>query len=369
MSVAIPPKLQKALESLTDRDTGGSFEKWASVRGMEMNSKELALSLDIGYPLNDQEHLNLNERINACLKDSLAGRKLKLTLRSSISTAKVQAKLKPMREVRNIIAVASAKGGVGKSTVSVNLALGLSALGARVGLLDGDIYGPSQQMMLGIPAEQRPETRPPKYLLPIQAHNLQSMSIGYLLNDKTPLVWRGPMVSGALQQMVEQTLWKDLDYLVVDLPPGTGDIQLTLAQKVPLAGAIVVSTPQELALMDARRGIAMFEKVTVPVLGIVENMAYHLCKGCGQKEFIFGQDGGMKLASECSIPLLASVPLESRIGSTTDGGKPIVVAEPKSEAARIFCALARHVSVILASQPRAGADKNLDLRDITDAMA
>ena len=363
-------KSQELLKSLENPYTNAPFEQWARVLGAKIDDKQLSLTIAIGYPAQQEATQNLDKRIQECLRAYAGKRTISVKFQVRITAAQVQGKLKPMAEAHNIIAVASAKGGVGKSTVSVNLALALSALGARVGLLDGDIYGPSQQMMLGIPADQRPKTKPPKYLFPIEAHNLQSMSIGYLLSEKTPLVWRGPMVSGALQQMVEQTLWKELDYLVVDLPPGTGDIQLTLAQKVPLAGAVVVSTPQELALMDARKGVAMFQKVKIPVLGIVENMAYYLCGACGKQEALFGsKGGGGKLARECDVPLLGSIPLDPTIGRRTDSGSPIVVAEPKSESTKTFQSIAEHVSAIVASLPRAGDDTSLNLRDVTDAMA
>ena len=241
-----------------------------------------------------------------------------------------------MNQIKHIIAIASGKGGVGKSTTAVNLALALKAQGAAVGLLDADIYGPSQQLMLGLPADTRPEQQGGQYLLPVEAHGLKTMSMGYLVNDRTPMVWRGPMAGGALAQMLEQTLWGELDYLVIDMPPGTGDIQLTLSQKAKVSGAVIVTTPQDIALLDARKGIEMFRKVDVPVLGVIENMAVHICSECGHREHIFGEHGGDRIAKDYGVPLLASLPLMLSIREQTDAGTPPVVAEPDSEVARIY---------------------------------
>jgi len=251
--------------------------------------------------------------------------------------------------VKHIIAVASGKGGVGKSTTAVNLALALQAEGHRVGLLDADIYGPSQQLMLGIAEGTRPGQKDGQYLLPVPAHGLQTMSMGYLVSEKTPMVWRGPMAGGALQQMLGQTLWDDLDYLVVDMPPGTGDIQLTLSQQVPVSGAVIVTTPQDIALLDAIKGIEMFRKVDIPVLGVVENMAWHRCSQCGHKDFLFGEGGGERLAAEYQVELLGALPLEKAIRERTDAGQPTVVSEPDSDAAQEYRGIARKVVAKLAS--------------------
>lgn len=253
-----------------------------------------------------------------------------------------------MQDIRNIIAVASGKGGVGKSTTAVNLALALHAQGASVGLLDADIYGPSVALMLGVADGTRPDTRDEKYLLPITAHGIASMSMAYLTTAKTPAVWRGPMAGGALVQMLEQTAWGPLDYLIIDMPPGTGDIQLTLSQKASLAGAVIVTTPQDIALLDARKGIEMFNKVNVPVLGVIENMALHTCSECGHTESIFGAEGGERIAAEYGVPLLASLPLQRAIRERTDAGTPIVIAEPDSAAARAYRAAANALSLALA---------------------
>lgn len=248
-----------------------------------------------------------------------------------------------MPNVKNIIAVASGKGGVGKSTTAVNLALAMAQEGARVGILDADIYGPSQGMMLGIPVGTKPETIDNKWFVPIKAHGIQAMSMAFLVNDKTPMVWRGPMVSGALQQLLTQTQWDDIDYLVVDMPPGTGDIQLTFAQKVPATGAVIVTTPQDIALLDAKKGIEMFRKVNIPVLGVVENMALHICSNCGHAEHIFGEGGGSRLAEEYGVSTLASMPLDIHIREQADGGAPTVVADPDSEVALQYLMMARQV--------------------------
>ena len=241
--------------------------------------------------------------------------------------------------IEHIIAVASGKGGVGKSTTAVNLALALAARGARAAILDADIYGPSVALMLGVADATRPETRGDK-LLPIEAHGLRSMSMAYLASERTPMVWRGPMAGGALVQMLEQTDWGDLDYLVVDMPPGTGDIQLTLAQKASLSGAVIVTTPQDIALLDARKGIEMFAKVKVPVLGVVENMAFHECSACGHRDAIFGEEGGDRIAEEYGVKLLARLPLERMIREKTDAGSPVMVSEPQSTAAQAYLAAA-----------------------------
>jgi ATP-binding protein involved in chromosome partitioning len=250
--------------------------------------------------------------------------------------------------VKQVIAVASGKGGVGKSTVSANLALALASLGQGVGLLDADIYGPSQGLMMGVPEGTRPEVRD-DLLQPIIAHGLQIMSMGFVTSDKTPAVWRGPMASSALQQLLTQTAWKDVDILVVDFPPGTGDIQLTMAQRVPMSGAIIVTTPQDIALMDARKGIEMFRKVEVPVLGIVENMSVHICSQCGHAEPIFGEGGGERIAAEYGTELLGQLPLSLAIREQSDGGRPPLVSEPEGEVSRLFREIAGRIIEKLAA--------------------
>ena len=254
--------------------------------------------------------------------------------------------------VKNIIAVASGNGGVGKSTTDVNLALALHAEGARVGILDADIYGPSIGMMLGVPEGKRPDVRENKYFVPMLAHGLQANSMAFVTTDKTPMVWRGPMVSGAVMQLLQQTLWDELDYLIVDMPPGTGDIQLTLSQRVPMTGAVIVTTPQDIALLDARKGVAMFEKVGVPILGVVENMAVHVCTQCGHVEHIFGEGGGQRYAAEKGLDYLGALPLNLQIRLQADNGKPTVVSDPDSEVAGIYKAVARQVAIKVAAKAK-----------------
>jgi ATP-binding protein involved in chromosome partitioning len=265
-----------------------------------------------------------------------------------IAAQAVQGSLKPLPNIRNILAIASGKGGVGKSTTAANLALALSAQGARVGLLDADIYGPSQPLMMGL-AGERPNTVDGKRLEPLRAYGVEVMSIGFLIDPDQPMVWRGPMATQALMQLLGDTRWGDLDYLVVDLPPGTGDTQLTLAQRVPVSGAIIVTTPQDIALADARKGLQMFRKVSVPVLGVVENMAMHVCSACGHEEHIFGAGGGEKMAADYGIPLLGSLPLDIRIREQADGGRPTVVAEPGGRLAAAYGRIARRAAGRLAA--------------------
>jgi ATP-binding protein involved in chromosome partitioning len=276
-------------------------------------------------------------------------------LTSKIATHAVQKGVKPIEGIKNIIAVASGKGGVGKSTTAVNLALALAVEGANVGILDADIYGPSQPRMLGV--NTQPESKDGNSLEPVIGHGLQTMSIGYLIEEETPMIWRGPMVTQALEQLLKDTRWQNLDYLIVDLPPGTGDTQLTLAQKIPVSGAVIVTTPQDIALLDARRGLKMFEKVNVPVLGIVENMSIHICSKCGHAEHIFGEGGGRRMASEADVDLLGALPLDIKIREDTDGGKPSVVSDPNGRVAQIFRDIARRVSAKLSLQAKDYAAK------------
>ena len=262
----------------------------------------------------------------------------------------VQTNVTRMDNIRNVIAVASGKGGVGKSTTSVNLALALSAEGASVGILDADIYGPSQPRMLGLSGQ--PDSVDGKSLEPMENYGVQSMSIGYLIDEGTPMIWRGPMVTGALEQLLNDTRWRDLDYLIIDLPPGTGDIQLTLTQKVPVSGALIVTTPQDIALLDARKGLKMFEKVKVPVLGIIENMSVHICSQCGHEEPIFGSGGGASMATDAEVPLLGQLPLEMDIRLQADNGKPTVVSDPDSRTSAIYREIARKTAARLSRQAK-----------------
>jgi ATP-binding protein involved in chromosome partitioning len=265
----------------------------------------------------------------------------------------VSQKLENLAGVKKIVAISSGKGGVGKSTVTANLAAALSAQGLRIGVLDADIYGPSQAMMFGVPAGTRPKTAEDKYFIPVVAHGIQTISISYLIDEDTPMVWRGPMVSSALQQLLMQTQWDDLDLLLIDMPPGTGDIQLTLSQKVPVDGAIVVTTPQDIALLDAKKGIEMFRKVDIPVLGIIENMSMHICSNCGHVDPIFGEGGGNKMADQYQTTLLGQLPLAMPIRVQADSGTPIVIAEPESEYASLYKTVAVTVSEVVANQTQA----------------
>ncbi|MBK7521940.1 MAG: iron-sulfur cluster carrier protein ApbC [Gammaproteobacteria bacterium] len=319
----------------------------AQVAGVERRSGLLRVRIDCRVAL-----AGLREPIAAAVEQALsslaAGATVRVELAWCIAPGARRSAVPALENVRNIIAVASGKGGVGKSTTAVNLALALQAEGARVGLLDADIYGPSQQIMLGIPEHQRPESRGNQMLEPVMAHGLQTMSMGYLITEKTAMVWRGPMASSALQQMLSQTAWEGLDYLIVDMPPGTGDIQLTLAQKVPVSGAVIVTTPQDIALLDCKKGIEMFAKVDIPVLGVVENMAVHVCTRCGHAEHLFGAGGGERIACEYGVPLLGSLPLDIRIREQTDGGTPTVVADPQGALAADYRQIARRAALELA---------------------
>ena len=306
------------------------------------------VTLRLGFPLQRGAPV-LVEALRVHCGASFEGLPIEYSVTSAIAAHAVQHGLKPLPGVHNLLAVASGKGGVGKSTVAVNFALALAGEGARVGLLDADIYGPSQPRMLGLMG-RRPETRDGKLLEPLVAHGIEAMSIGFLVDDQQPMAWRGPMVTSALNQLLTQTRWGDLDYLIVDMPPGTGDIQLTLAQRVPVSGAVIVTTPQDIALADARKGLEMFQKVHVPVLGVIENMSLHICSRCGFEEHIFGEGGGQNLSDQYGVPLLGSLPLDRRIREETDEGKPTVAADPSSPIARAFTEAALRTAGELAAR-------------------
>ncbi|MDX1452483.1 MAG: iron-sulfur cluster carrier protein ApbC [Oleiphilaceae bacterium] len=275
-----------------------------------------------------------------------------IEIETRIASSKARDHLDALAGVKNIIAVASGKGGVGKSTSAVNLALALAAEGARVGILDADIYGPSVGMMLGIADGTRPQTKEDKFFVPLEAHGIQAMSMAFLVTEQTPMVWRGPMVSGALMQLLTQSLWDDIDFLIVDLPPGTGDIQLTLSQKIPVTASIVITTPQDIALLDCKKGIEMFRKVDIPVLGVIENMSTHICSNCGHHEALFGEGGGERIAQQYETELLGQMPLHKTIREQTDNGTPTVIAEPDSEVALLYKDIARKVGALLSQQSR-----------------
>lgn len=318
-----------------------------AIKKIDITENKITLHLQLGYPLKKSQD-EFIERLKKWL--DVFSIPVDIILSWKIEPHVGQRGIKGLATIKNIIAVASGKGGVGKSTVAINLALSLSAEGARVGILDADIHGPSQPMMLGI--KDMPDCRGEKVLLPVIAHGIQSMSIGYLIDEKTPMIWRGPMVSMALQQLLNDTQWDDVDYLIIDLPPGTGDIQLTLAQKIPVSGVVIVTTPQDLALLDVRRAYEMFQKVNVPVLGIVENMSVHICSECGHSEFIFGEGGAKKLADDYQIDFLGSLPLSRTIREQTDSGIPTAVSEPHSAHAMSYRAIALRAAAKLAAQPK-----------------
>ncbi|MDD5299396.1 MAG: iron-sulfur cluster carrier protein ApbC [Gallionella sp.] len=339
--------VQGALKNLIDPNTKKDFASGKSLKNINISGNDVSLDILLGYPA--QSVLGeIRAKIEAHLKAALPGSgKVSVNVTSKVVPHAVQQGVKLVPGVKNIIAVASGKGGVGKSTTAVNIALALAAEGARVGVLDADIYGPSQPTMLGISGH--PETSGTNLVEPMTNHGLQAMSIGFLVGkDDTPMIWRGPMAIQALNQLLRQTHWDDLDYLIVDLPPGTGDIQLSLAQQMPVTGAIIVTTPQDIALMDARKGLKMFEKVGVKIIGIVENMSTHICSKCGHEEHIFGSGGGEKMCADYNTELLGSLPLDIRIREQTDSGKPTVVADPDGNIAKSYKQIARRVAVKVA---------------------
>jgi ATP-binding protein involved in chromosome partitioning len=342
--------VRAALEAYLDPYLGETLGTARAVREVRATGPGFTAQVVLGFPTGGYA-----QELTAALERQLAAAgiaaPLTLELQSDICAHAVQRNLKPLGDIRNVVAVASGKGGVGKSTVAVNLALAWAAQGARVGILDADIYGPSQPLMLGLVGE-RPLSSDGKHLQPLLSHGVSAMSIGFLVDSEQPMVWRGPMVTQALTQLLGETQWGALDYLVVDMPPGTGDIQLTLAQRVPVAGAIIVTTPQDIALADARKGLKMFEKVSVPVLGVVENMSVHVCSSCGHIEHIFGTGGGERMAREYGVRLLGELPLDVHIREEADGGRPTVVAAPDSPRARPYFEMARRTAAALALRAR-----------------
>ncbi len=347
MSITVE-RVNEVLKTVVDPNTGKDLLSSRAARNVKVSGDDVSVDIELGYPAASQIDA-LRGRVVDALKRAGAGN-VSANVTMKIVAHTVQRGLKVMPNVKNIIAVSSGKGGVGKSTVAANLALALAAEGARVGMLDADIYGPSQPTMLGI--EGKPESVDGKTLEPLENYGVQTSSIGFLIDADQPMIWRGPMVTQALQQLLAQTNWKDLDYLIVDMPPGTGDIQLTLAQQVPVTGAVIVTTPQDIALLDAIKGLKMFEKVGVPILGIVENMAVHVCSKCGHAEHVFGAGGAERMSKEYDVEVLGSLPLDIRIREQADSGRPTVVAEPDGDIARAYKAIARRVAIKIAEKAK-----------------
>ena len=342
--------IQTALKEIVDPNTGKDLVTSRSAKNIKITGRDVSLDIELGYPAKSQIE-GLRNAVIGALKTLPGIGNISANVFSKVVTHAVQKGVKLIPGVKNIIAVASGKGGVGKSTTAVNLALALSAEGANVGLLDADIYGPSLPTMLGI-STGRPESADGKSLEPMDAHGIQAMSIGFLIDPEQPMVWRGPMVTQALTQLLTETRWRDVDYLVIDMPPGTGDIQLTLAQQVPVTGAVIVTTPQDIALLDARKGLKMFEKVNIPIIGIVENMSIHICSQCGHEEHIFGTGGGAKMCADYDVEFLGSLPLELAIREMADGGKPTVVGAPESRTAEIYRGIARRVAIKIGEKAK-----------------
>ena len=341
--------IREALAQLVDPATARDYVAGGEVKTVELDGGNVAVAIELGYPAKSVAE-DMKQSIRAKLGALDGVDKVSVTISTNIVAHAAQAGLKLLPGIKNVIAVASGKGGVGKSTTTANLALALVAEGARVGILDADIYGPSQQMMMGLSG--RPESTDGKTIEPMEAHGVQTMSIGVLIDMDQPMVWRGPMVTQALEQLLRDTQWKELDYLIVDLPPGTGDIQLTLSQKVPLTGAVIVTTPQDIALIDARKALKMFEKVNVPILGIVENMSIHVCSKCGHEEHIFGEGGAQRMSGDYEVDVLGQLPLDIRIREQADSGRPTLVSDPDSSASRIYKEVARKAAAKIAMQKR-----------------
>ena len=341
--------LREAISTVVDPHTGQNFVASKALKALRIDGQNVSIDVELGYPAKSLFPA-LRLQLVTAIKQVPGVGQVSVQLSSRVVAHAAQRGVQLLPQVKNIIAVASGKGGVGKSTTAVNLALALAAEGASVGLLDADIYGPSQPMMMGI--EGRPESSDGKTMDPLENHGVQVMSIGFLVAKDEAMIWRGPMATQALEQLLRQTNWRDLDYLIVDMPPGTGDIQLTLSQRVPMTGAVIVTTPQDIALLDAKKGIKMFEKVGVPILGIVENMAVHICSQCGHSEHIFGHEGGKRMAEEFGMPYLGALPLDLSIRLQADSGKPTVVSDPDGPVAAIYKTIARQVAVGIAAKAK-----------------
>jgi ATP-binding protein involved in chromosome partitioning len=349
MSVTVE-SVQAALKNLIDPNTQKDYVSGRAAKNIKVEGSDVSLDIELGYPAKTQID-SIRRAVITQLRTIPGIGNVSANVSVKIVSHSVQRGVKLMPGVKNIIAIASGKGGVGKSTTAVNLALALAQEGATVGLLDADIYGPSQPQMLGLTGQQ-PQSTDGNSMEPLEAYGLQAMSIGFMIEVDSPMVWRGPMVTQALEQLLNQTAWRDLDYLIVDMPPGTGDTQLTLAQKVPVTGAVIVTTPQDIALIDARKGLKMFEKVGIPIIGLIENMSIHICSKCGNEEHIFGQGGGEQMCKDYDTELLGSLPLEMSIRELADAGKPTVVGAPDSRAAEIYRTIARRIAVKVAERAK-----------------
>ncbi|HEC11980.1 MAG TPA: iron-sulfur cluster carrier protein ApbC [Acidiferrobacteraceae bacterium] len=350
---ATQAQIEAALKEVIDPHLDQDPVTSKCVKSVQIEGDKVTVDVVLGYPAKtwtDQYAQQLKAKVDAV--EGVGDTTVNVTTKIVAHT--VQQGVSPLEGVKNMIAIASGKGGVGKSTTAVNLALALSAEGATVGILDADIYGPSQPRMLGISA--KPESKDGRSMEPVVSYHLQSMSIGYLVEEETPMIWRGPMVTQALEQLLKDTQWKDVDYLIIDLPPGTGDVQLTLAQKVPVSGAVIVTTPQDIALLDARKAYKMFEKVEVPVLGVIENMSIHICSKCGHEEHIFGEGGGLRMAEQYDANYLGALPLDLRIRVDTDEGKPTVVADPDGRVSQIYREIARRTAAKLSMKKKDYSD-------------
>ena len=347
--MATQEQLLQTLQTVLDPNTGKDFVSTKALKNLQITGDDVSFDVELGYPAKSQ-FAELRRLLVTAAKGVGGVGNVSVNITSKITAHAAQRGVALLPNVKNIVAVASGKGGVGKSTTAVNLALALAAEGAAVGLLDADIYGPSQPMMMGI--DGRPDSEDGKTMEPMENYGVQVMSIGFLVAQDEAMIWRGPMATQALEQLLRQTNWKELDYLIVDMPPGTGDIQLTLSQRVPMTGAVIVTTPQDIALLDAKKGIKMFEKVGVPILGIVENMAVHVCTNCGYVEHIFGVDGGKKMAADYGMDYLGALPLNMQIRVQADGGRPTVVADPDGEVAAIYKAVARKVAITIAAKAK-----------------
>ncbi|MAL99219.1 iron-sulfur cluster carrier protein ApbC [Hydrocarboniclastica marina] len=348
--MAIPTRrsVEMVLEQWSEPHLKQNLIAAKAVRDIQCEEDRIKVQLSLGFPA-DAYGAELSAMLQQLLREQLQVSRVEIDLGWDVRSHAVAGTVKPLPGIKNIIAVASGKGGVGKSTTTANLALALAAEGARVGILDADVYGPSQPRMLGI--DQQPDVLENKRLKPLENHGVQVMSVGFLVDEEAPVIWRGPMVTQALTQLLNGTAWQGLDYLLVDLPPGTGDVQLTMAQKVPVTGAVIVTTPQDIALLDARKGVRMFEKANVPVLGVVENMSTHICSGCGREEHIFGAGGGARMAANYELDLLGELPLDIRIREGADAGKPIVLTDPAGTLAQAYGRIARNITAKIGLTP------------------